>query len=70
LTELETTKRPIWGSYADAERMFGLSRWTFFRLAKGGHIRAARIGGATRLDLASVEAFLEERADEYPRSQE
>jgi len=68
MTETQTTERSRWGTYEDAERMCGLSRWTLWRLAKDGRIRAARIGGATRLDLDSIEAFLEERAADYARN--
>jgi excisionase family DNA binding protein len=60
-----TTQHPQWGTYEDAERLCGLSRWTLWRLAKAGHIRAAKIGGATRLDLDSIERFLDARADTY-----
>jgi excisionase family DNA binding protein len=68
LAEVETKKQPRWGTYEDAEKMCGLSRWTLWRLAKAGHIRAAKVGGATRLDLDSLAAFLEEQADKYPRN--
>jgi excisionase family DNA binding protein len=68
MTEGQTAARPRWASYAEAERMCGLSRWTLWRLAKAGQIRAARIGNVTRLDLDSIETFLEERAEEYARS--
>ena len=69
MTEVQTTTLPQWGTYADAERMCGLSRWTLWRLARDGKIRAARIGSTTRLDLDSIQTFLEERAAAYGRSQ-
>jgi excisionase family DNA binding protein len=68
MAEVQSTAGPRWGTYADAERMCGLSRWTLWRLARDGKIRAARIGSTTRLDLGSIETFLEERAEEYARS--
>ena len=54
-----------WVSYAEAERLFGLSRTTFWRLAKEKKIRAARIGRAVRVECASVEAYLEQLADDF-----
>jgi excisionase family DNA binding protein len=54
-----------WVSYAEAERLFGLSRTTFWRLAKEKKIRAARIGRAVRVECASVEAYLEHLADDF-----
>lgn len=68
MAEVETKKQPRWGTYEDAAKMCGLSRWRLWRLAKAGHIRAAKVGGATRLDLDSIEAFLDERANEYGRN--
>jgi excisionase family DNA binding protein len=54
-----------WASYAEAERLFGLSRTTLWRLAKEKKIRAARIGRAVRVEVGSVEAYLSGLADDF-----
>ncbi len=48
-------------SYAVAERMFGLSRTTLWRLLKAGEIEGVRVGRTLRLSVASIEKFLETR---------
>jgi excisionase family DNA binding protein len=68
VVEVQTTERPRWGTYEDAKTVCGLSRWTLWRLAKKGHIRVARIGRSARVDLDSLAAFLEKRADDYART--
>jgi excisionase family DNA binding protein len=54
-----------WASYEEAGRLYGLSRWTLWRWAKAGNIRVARVGSVVRVDVASVERFLEMRADDF-----
>lgn len=61
----ETVTRPIWGSYADIEDIYGLSRTTTWRLLKAGEIRAARVGRSVRIDCRSIEDYLERRADNF-----
>jgi excisionase family DNA binding protein len=56
---------PLWASYAEAERLFGLSRTTFWRLLRNGRIRTARVGRSVRLDVRSIEQFLEERSEDF-----
>jgi excisionase family DNA binding protein len=56
---------PRWARHADLERMYGLSRTTYWRLAKEGKIRAARVGRAVLVDCTSVEAYLEGLADDF-----
>lgn len=60
-----TDAPPRWASYERAGKLYCLSRWTLWRLARDGHIRAARIGRATRLDCASIERYLAERAESF-----
>jgi excisionase family DNA binding protein len=61
----ETTAPPRWASYAAAERLYGLSRWTLWRLLKDGRIRGARIGRAVRLDCESIQSYLERLAEDF-----
>jgi excisionase family DNA binding protein len=56
---------PRWASYTDAEKLYGLSRTTYWRLAKEGKIRAARVGRAVRVDCASIEDYLKRLADDF-----
>jgi len=60
-----TAVAPRWASYEEAGKLYGLSRWTLWRLARDGRIRAARIGRATRLDCDSIERYLAERAEDF-----
>ena len=57
--------RPIWASYDEARRLFGLSRTTLWRLLQDGHIRGARVGRSVRLDVRSIETYLEGRAEHF-----
>ena len=52
---------PRYVSYALAERMFGLSRTTLWRLLKAGEIEGVRVGRALRLSVVSIEEFLTTR---------
>jgi len=56
---------PRWARHADLERMYGLSRTTYWRLAKEGKIRAARVGRAVLVDCTSVEAYLDKLANDF-----
>lgn len=57
-----TAAPPRWASYAEIERIYGISRTTAWRLLKSGEIRAARIGRSVRVDCGSVEDYLERKA--------
>ena len=57
--------RPIWASYDEAQRLFGLSRTTLWRLLRDGHIRGARVGRSVRLGVRSIETYLEGRAEHF-----
>ncbi len=58
-----TAAPPRWASYAEAQRLYGLSRWTLWTLLKGGHIRAARVGRRVLIDCASVDDYLASRVE-------
>ncbi len=51
-----------WVSYPTCERYSGLSHTTIWRLAKSGEIRSARIGRSVRIDLRSLERFMESKS--------
>ncbi len=53
---------PSWISYADAERLVGLSRVTLWRLLKSGEVKSASIGRARRISRQSLEDYLERQA--------
>ena len=60
-TDLPEITERRYVSYAGAERIFGLSRTTCWRLLKAGEIEGVRVGRPLRLNVASIEAFLERR---------
>lgn len=66
---MDQTKQAVttarWVSYEQAGLLYGLSRWTLLRLAREGHIRAARVGRVTRLDAVSIEAYLSAQAESF-----
>jgi excisionase family DNA binding protein len=55
---------PAWLNYRQAEAYSNLSRTTLWQLTKSGKVRAARIGRAVRIDRDSLQAFMEQSADE------
>lgn len=59
LNEIEEQR---WADYATCQKYSGLSHTTLWRLVKSGDIRSAKIGRSVRIDLRSLEAFMEKRA--------
>jgi excisionase family DNA binding protein len=55
---------PAWMTYKQAEAYSNLSRTTLWQLINARKIRAARIGRAVRIERASLQAFMEQSADE------
>ena len=55
---------PAWLNYRQAEAYSNLSRTTLWQLINARKIRAARIGRAVRIERASLQAFLEQSANE------
>lgn len=47
-----------WGTYRQAEEMAGLSRTTLWRLVRTGEIEAAKVGRAVRINLHSLDAYM------------
>ncbi len=50
-------------TYAEVQRLYGLSRSTAWRAIKDGHLRAARVGRAVRINRESLDAFMRERTN-------
>lgn len=61
LKEIEEQR---WADYPTCEKYSGLSHTTLWRFVKSGDIRSAKIGRSVRIDLRSLEQFMEERASE------
>jgi excisionase family DNA binding protein len=55
---------PAWLNYRQAEAYSNLSRTTLWQLIKARKIKAAHIGRAVRIERASLQAFMEQSADE------
>ncbi len=60
---LKEVEEQRWVGYPTAEKYCGLSHTSLWRLVRDGSIRSARIGRSVRIDLRSLERFMEERAD-------
>jgi excisionase family DNA binding protein len=54
--------QPEWLRYPDAERYSGLGRSTLWKLVRDGHIRAARVGKAVRINRRSLDKYMEGQA--------
>lgn len=55
--KVETIQK--WGTYRHAEELSGLSRTTLWRLISAGDIEAAKVGKAVRINLHSLDAYME-----------
>jgi excisionase family DNA binding protein len=55
---------PAWLNYKQAEAYSNLSRTTLWQLISARKIRAARIGRAVRIERDSLQAFMQQSADE------
>ena len=55
---------PAWLNYKQAETYSNLSRTTLWQLIKVRKIRAAHVGRAVRIERDSLQAFMEQSADE------
>jgi excisionase family DNA binding protein len=55
---------PAWLNYKQAETYANLSRTTLWQLINARKIKAARIGRAVRIERDSLQAFMEQSADE------
>jgi excisionase family DNA binding protein len=55
---------PAWLNYKQGEAYSGLSRTTLWQLINARKIKAARIGRAVRIERDSLQAFLEQSANE------
>jgi excisionase family DNA binding protein len=55
---------PAWLSYKQAEAYSSLSRTTLWQLINARKIKAARIGRAVRIERDSLQAFMQQSANE------
>jgi excisionase family DNA binding protein len=55
---------PAWLNYKQAETYSNLSRTTLWQLINARKIKAARIGRAVRIERDSLQAFMEQSANE------
>jgi excisionase family DNA binding protein len=55
---------PAWLSYKQGDAYSGLSRTTLWQLINARKINAARIGRAVRIERDSLQAFMEQSANE------
>jgi excisionase family DNA binding protein len=55
---------PAWLNYKQAEAYANLSRTTLSQLINARKIKAARIGRAVRIERDSLQAFMEQSANE------
>ncbi len=53
-----------WVTYKQAEEISGLSRTTLRNLVSGDQIRIKRVGRAVRIKRASLDAYMNDGADE------
>ena len=56
---MRTRMTPKWGTYKQAEDHSGLSRTTLWRLVRAGEVEAAKVGRAVRINLESLDAYME-----------
>ncbi len=61
---MQTEIKPTWVSYEEAQRLVGLGRTTLWRLASTGEIRTARVGRAVRINVESLETYMQRAAEE------
>ena len=61
MTATNRTEPAAYLTYAEVERLYGVSRTTAWRAIRNGHLRAARVGRAVRIDRKSLDAFMQER---------
>jgi excisionase family DNA binding protein len=51
-----------WLRYSEAERYSGLGRSTLWKLIKDGHVDAAKVGKAVRINRNSLDEYMEGQA--------
>jgi hypothetical protein len=47
-----------WVGYPEAQRISGLGRRSLRRLTRNGQLRATKIGGATMINMRSLETYM------------
>jgi excisionase family DNA binding protein len=59
---VQTEIKPTWVSYEEAQRLVGLGRTTLWRLASTGEITTAKVGRAVRINVESLEGYMQRAA--------
>jgi len=59
---VQTEIKPTWVSYEEAQRLVGLGRTTLWRLASTGEITTAKVGRAVRINVESLETYMQRAA--------
>lgn len=54
--------QPAWLRYPEAERFAGLGRSTLWKLVRSGHIQAAKVGKAVRINRRSLDEYMERQS--------
>lgn len=49
---------PLYLSYKDCERIYGISRTTLWRLLRRGEIEGVKVGSAVRLSRLSLDRYM------------
>jgi excisionase family DNA binding protein len=60
---VQTTIKPEWITYEEAQHLTSLGRTTLWRLVKLGEVKSAYIGRAVRLNRKSLEDYMERAAE-------
>lgn len=56
------TLAPLYVRLADTSEIFGISRWTIYRMAKEGHVRIYKRGGSAWVKVSEVSDYIENSA--------
>jgi excisionase family DNA binding protein len=63
---VQTTIKPEWITYEEAQQLTSLGRTTLWRLVKSGELRTAQVGRAVRISRESLKAYMERAAEGAP----
>ncbi len=61
MTAVERVEPAPYLTYAEVQRLYGISRTSAWRAIRDGHLEAARVGRSVRISRESLDAFMQER---------